>query len=96
MSLSGSLRRETEDEPSAAEQTTEFAATSVEPVREGPSERTRRLYVVVLGALLVLLAFGVRLALFRYQTADYTAFYRRWYDTPVEPATLYNPRRPPV
>ncbi len=23
-------------------------------------------------------------------------FYQRWYDTPVEPAYLYNPRTPPV
>jgi 5-methylthioadenosine/S-adenosylhomocysteine deaminase len=25
-----------------------------------------------------------------------TEFYRRWYSTPVEPAYLYNPRRPPA
>ncbi|WP_206793157.1 hypothetical protein [Amycolatopsis sp. MtRt-6] len=83
MSLSGSLRRETEDEPSATERTTEIAAVTDEPPAgsaEGPSERTRRFYVIVLAVLLVLLAFGVRLSLFRYQTADYTAFYRRWYD----------------
>jgi hypothetical protein len=23
-------------------------------------------------------------------------FYRRWYDTPVEPAHLHDPRRPPT
>ncbi|MFF1609309.1 glycosyltransferase 87 family protein [Amycolatopsis sp. NPDC058278] len=40
--------------------------------------------MIVLAALLVLLAFGVRLALFRYETADYTAFYRRWYDFVVD------------
>ncbi|WIX85189.1 glycosyltransferase 87 family protein [Amycolatopsis sp. DG1A-15b] len=84
MSLSGSLRQETEYEPSAAEQTVEIPAVAHRPAGAGPSERTRRLSVIVLAALLVLLAFGVRLALFRYETADYTAFYRRWYDFVVD------------
>jgi Gpi18-like mannosyltransferase len=81
MSLSGSVRGTAEDNHPVHEQaSTTSAAAAQRPAREGPSERTRRFYVITLAALVVLLAFGVRLALFRYQTADYTAFYRRWYD----------------
>ncbi|MFB9682770.1 hypothetical protein [Amycolatopsis plumensis] len=84
MSLSGSLREGTEHGPSAAERTVEIPRVAGRPAAAGPSERTRRISVIVLAALLVLLAFGVRLALFRYETADYTAFYRRWYDFVVD------------
>jgi Gpi18-like mannosyltransferase len=81
MKVSGSLHRAALDEPSANEQTIEIPASVIDqPVREGPSERARRFSVIALAAAVVLLAFGVRLALFRYETADYTAFYRRWYD----------------
>jgi Gpi18-like mannosyltransferase len=57
------------------------AGPKVETVeRAGPSERTRQVYLIALVSAIVVLAFGVRLALFKYQTSDYLVFYRRWYD----------------
>jgi hypothetical protein len=56
------------------------AGPKVEPQRAGPSQRTRRVYLIALVSAIVVLAFGVRLALFTYHTSDYLVFYRRWYD----------------
>ncbi|MBE1575808.1 hypothetical protein ACFORH_02215 [Amycolatopsis roodepoortensis] len=40
--------------------------------------------MVILVVLVVGIAFGVRLSLFRYQTSDYIVYYRRWYDFIVD------------
>lgn len=52
--------------------------------RQVLSDRVRRWYVVGLGVVIVLLAFGVRWSLVRYETADYRSFYHPWYEFIVE------------
>jgi Gpi18-like mannosyltransferase len=49
-----------------------------------PTDRTRRIYLIGLAAAIVILTFGVRLSLIRYETADYRSFYHPWYDFIVD------------
>lgn len=56
------------------------AGSVVRAPSAGPSERTRRTYLLVLAGLVIALAFAVRLSLVRYETSDYILYYRKWFD----------------